>query len=47
MYYSNSFLALKMAAAVHTGPELKTKANCQKRAELSDWAEVLAERGWR
>ena len=33
MYYSNSFLALKMAAAVHTGPELKTQTNCQKRAE--------------
>ena len=36
-----------MAAAVHTGPELETKTNCQKRAELSDQAEVLAESGWR
>ena len=47
IYYSIPFLALKMPAAVHTGPELETKTNCQKRAELSDQAEVLAESGWR
>ena len=43
IYYSIPFLANKMAAAVHTGPELETKTNCQKWAELSDQAEVLAD----
>ena len=48
IYYSIPFLALKMAAAVvHTGPELENKTNCQKRAELSDQAEGLADSGWR
>ena len=32
-----------MAAAMHTGPELETKTNCQIEAELSDQAEVLAD----
>ena len=32
-----------MAAAVHTGPKLETKTNCQKRAELSDQAEFPAD----
>ena len=32
-----------MAAAMHTGPELETKTNCQIGAELSDQAEVLAD----
>ena len=31
-----------MDAAVHTGPELETKTNCQIEAELSDQAEILA-----
>ena len=31
IYYSNPFLALKMAAAAHTGPELETKTKCQKK----------------
>jgi hypothetical protein len=43
--YSIPFLALKMTTTVHTGPELETKTNCQKRAELSDQAEVLADSG--
>ena len=47
VYYSIPFLALKMDAAVHTGPELETKTNCQIEVELSDLAEVLADSGWR
>ena len=34
-----------MAATVHTRPELETKTNCQKRAELSYQADVLADNG--
>ena len=40
-------MALKMAASVHTRPELETKTNCQKRVELSDLAEVPADNGWK
>ena len=36
-----------MDAAVHTGPKLETKTNCQIEVELSDLAEVLADSGWR
>ena len=41
------FLALKMAAAVHTGPDLEIKTKCQRGAELSDQTEVLVDSGWR